>query len=883
MGKGPRNGGEVANRGFIFQAVIALMECMKRDDWTDIKMEPETDDDKVDIMLYKNEVALRAIQVKSSINPFKRSDAKKWLESLKEDAEGAKGVLLCLVGDSFNPSCEKYIAENSAEIIKVPFENLKKLCAGSLIEYIKNAGVGGDVRVDDLEFIDDSLFAKIIMNCIVRTPVSKSAFEERFQKSLPVHIIPKCLTLIPTIDHVVGLIGRDDVKAAIREMLAKNDCIALVSGLGGIGKTTVMQHICNDVKNEGYYVAWIECGDSLRDDLLILRNALGIPRNDNTEQAYEKIVDTIRSRLNEKLYLFLDNLSRRLNEDERKLLNSLGVHSMITSRFEHDYFNNVKLDILSKEAVIDMFYGYYRSDRERKYKEIAWGIIESVNSHTLLVELIAKAAWKKGGTLEAFQKELKAAGVFVVFEGRVRTEHDEENLTIAESIKKLYTLSSLSTSQQHIMKLFTIFTPEQEIYYKLCEWAGFNIDDMDELVERGWLERGGLENGYYIHQIVKESLSKQVGKVRLEDYGTLLDKAINMESYLSVMETFEVIRERIVLTTDIVSHLWKEYQADDKIDRDRATVVGVFHNRLANVYKNQGNYDQALRYYRQALDINEQVLGEDHPNTLTTYNNTAIVYSSQGEYDMALALFGKTLAVREKVLGTDHSETGVIYHNMATVYYAQGNFEKALIFYRKALVSNLRAYGTDDPKIATMYSNIALSYSALGNYEKALTYYLQALDIQKRVLGSIHPSIATTYNNIAEIYYAQRNFEKVLEFYRKDLNICERILGTNHPDTAVTYNNIGIVYRDMGNYDKSLEYFEKAIFVREMLLGTKHPTTAWTYYNIAILYECQNNYKNAHEFYQKAFDVYLATFGDDHHRTKTIRRRLTNLQEKMNK
>lgn len=49
-----------------------------------------------------------------------------------------------------------------------------------------------------------------------------------------------------------------------------------------------------------------------------------------------------------------------------------------------------------------MFYGYYDGDEEHRYEDTVWGIIESVNSHTLLVELLAKAAKEEGGTLVDF-------------------------------------------------------------------------------------------------------------------------------------------------------------------------------------------------------------------------------------------------------------------------------------------------------------------------------------------------------------------------------------------------------------------------------------------------------------------------------------------------
>jgi tetratricopeptide (TPR) repeat protein len=44
-------------------------------------------------------------------------------------------------------------------------------------------------------------------------------------------------------------------------------------------------------------------------------------------------------------------------------------------------------------------------------------------------------------------------------------------------------------------------------------------------------------------------------------------------------------------------------------------------NNLANLYKSQGKYEVAEPLYQQALKICEQVLGENHPNTLIVKKN----------------------------------------------------------------------------------------------------------------------------------------------------------------------------------------------------------------------------------------------------------------------
>ena len=75
---------------------------------------------------------------------------------------------------------------------------------------------------------------------------------------------------------------------------------------------------------------------------------------------------------------------------------------------------------------------------------------------------------------------------------------------------------------------------------------------------------------------------------------------------------------------------------------------------MGMVYHSQGKYDEAVQYYGKALDIQEKVLVEEHPDTAMTYNNLAGVYQCQENYDEALKNYGKALEIREKVLGEEH-------------------------------------------------------------------------------------------------------------------------------------------------------------------------------------------------------------------------------------
>ena len=541
--------------------------------------------------------------------------------------------------------------------------------------------------------------------------------------------------------------------------------------------------------------------------------------------------------------MFLDDLSRDSANKDLETLNALrpNVHVMITSRRQIKGILHLELRELNDGSAIDMFYGYYERDKERKYLEDAKGIIdsESVKRHTLLVELLAKAANRSFDTLDVFRGELEKKGFFEVSKAKLDGAHDE-NLTIEESVTRLYGISGLTPAQRRIMSLFSIFTPEKVIYGKVVEWAGLDENDVEGLVQLGWLVR--TDSGYVIHQIVRDSIARQVGNsLKIEEYGELIEKVAVTKKYMPVELGYTKVRERLVLAEDVARSVDRRIEEMlgigewSKKDEAFLQSVSVLLNNMAGVYEDQGDYEKALEYYSKDLEISEKVLGSGHPSTATTYNNMAGVYKAQGDYEKALEYYEKDLEISEKVLGSDHPNTATTYNNMALVYEAQGEYEKALEYNSKAIEVLERALGRDHPSTAATYNNMALVHKAKGEYEKALEYHAKALEIVERSLGNGHPHTATTYNNMALVYQAQGDYEKALEYYGKALEIRERSLGNGHPDTATTYHNMSGVYLACGDYEKALEYLEKALTVFMAKLGVNHPYTQRTQRNVQYL------------------------------------------------
>ena len=71
------------------------------------------------------------------------------------------------------------------------------------------------------------------------------------------------------------------------------------------------------------------------------------------------------------------------------------------------------------------------------------------------------------------------------------------------------------------------------------------------------------------------------------------------------------------------------------------------------------------------------ILGPDHPSTLTSRHNLAYAYQDAGRLDKAIALYEQNLEDSTRILGSDHPRTLISQLNLADAYRAAGRTEEA--------------------------------------------------------------------------------------------------------------------------------------------------------------------------------------------------------------
>lgn len=97
---------------------------------------------------------------------------------------------------------------------------------------------------------------------------------------------------------------------------------------------------------------------------------------------------------------------------------------------------------------------------------------------------------------------------------------------------------------------------------------------------------------------------------------------------------------------------------------------------IANLFKEQGKYDDALPLYERALKGREKEMGPTNPDTLLTVANLGLFYENQRKYAEAEPLFRRALRGMETQLGPTHPSTLRSLNDLARLLEAQGGEER---------------------------------------------------------------------------------------------------------------------------------------------------------------------------------------------------------------
>jgi tetratricopeptide (TPR) repeat protein len=268
----------------------------------------------------------------------------------------------------------------------------------------------------------------------------------------------------------------------------------------------------------------------------------------------------------------------------------------------------------------------------------------------------------------------------------------------------------------------------------------------------------------------------------------------------------------------------------------------------ARELRTKGDFAGAIAAGELTLDIERELVGDDHPDHISTVAFLAECEEAREDWESARSR-------RTEVLNRAVKAHGEAHYRVADARLALQHLSR---------LRSMTAVERASLREATALNAQVLKLFAKGEYRAAEDPALTALKLREKLLGPDHPDTAHSVNNLAFSYQGQANYSAAEPLYQRALTIYEKALGPHHPFTARSLNNLAVMYKSQGNYAAAEPLYERALKICEKALGPDHPDTAASVNNLAVFYETQGNHTAAEPLYQRALQICERVLGPDH-------------------
>lgn len=160
--------------------------------------------------------------------------------------------------------------------------------------------------------------------------------------------------------------------------------------------------------------------------------------------------------------------------------------------------------------------------------------------------------------------------------------------------------------------------------------------------------------------------------------------------------------------------------------------IATSQHNLASAYMANGELDKACELYKQALTLEEKILGTGHTDVAITLGNLGYVYLRLGKWLDARWVCRRAVKIYENRLGQAHLMTGLAKHNLAKTYIPESDLATAESLYREAVAIADASESPYHHETATILESLASFLIGTWREEEAIPLIKRAASIRAR-------------------------------------------------------------------------------------------------------------------------------------------------------
>jgi len=692
--------------------------------------------------------------------------------------------------------------------------------------------------------------------------------------------LPSDLSIVDSKEFhpVPSFSGRDDELAAVQAALERDGAIAVVHGMGGLGKSSVAREY-GWRNRERYSVAWwlnAQTEDGIIDGLLRLGSMFvhGLDQLKDRRAAANRVLHSVLGGFDKPVLLVFDNL-----EDEalmRAWLPRSGTRALATSR-----------DAAWSTDVTPVALQTWSLETAAEYLQRSSGRTDLTENEARAIALALGALPLAVAHAASTLRNLRMVGV------QRYIDHINDHLRKAPRGAD-YPRSVFATFR------IAIAQAEQQApgaAAVLCFASSFAPDAIpDELFRQAidFYPTGLRPN--HADGTALDLRSAVADELRLDEALGALDR-LSLLAFAQNSRTYGLHRLVQLAAQDLAgdgARAWRECavsavnaafpermeytnwpRCESLLPHARAALEAIpvdiaflpavhLEQRCSQYLYRRGEYDPAVGMGEHSLANQEKALGPDHLGVAASLTDLGYVYWAQGKFPEAESLFSRSLAIREKALGPEHDEVAKSVSAVGLIYNEEGRYAEAEPLFLRALAIWEKTRSPDLHYVSVCLNNLGIVLENTGRYAEAERLYTRAHEIREQVYGSEHPHIAFGLNNLAGMHRMRGRYDEAERLCIRSIEIREKALGPDHPELAMSLNHLALITADLGRFAEAEALHLRALAIREKAFGPDRPDVAQSLNNLGALYRSQGRLADAESLLVRAISIRETTLGHEH-------------------
>ena len=204
----------------------------------------------------------------------------------------------------------------------------------------------------------------------------------------------------------------------------------------------------------------------------------------------------------------------------------------------------------------------------------------------------------------------------------------------------------------------------------------------------------------------------------------------------------------------------------EQVERDWET--------LAWVLLRGRKYEETESAIDHALAIAREHHGEQHSTVASALEALAYVHAANLDLAVAEQTFARALEMDRQILGPNHPDTLRIQAGLLSVIADQGRFAEALPLHVVNIARQRDVFGNDSSSVALAYTNIGETQRELGQFAAAEDSLREARRIWTKIDNDNSPELANVLTDIGSVFFLEGRYRDAEASLRDALVIARK-------------------------------------------------------------------------------------------------------------